>query len=511
MNKPRFRRWAIAVSAVLLPLLFAQAAQAISLIKIREVYPGANSDSYVELQAYGPFPFAGGTLPGKSLILFGADGTPTDSFTFTVHNELGASNTSFLVGDSGVEEAFGVTPDITDSQMNINPAGGAACWNVGDTPIDCVAWGDFSGREELVEFAGSEVGNPASPVGITPGKSLERTIAPNCSTWLEADDDTDDSATDFFETEPNPQPAGIFNPSESPCLEGMPDDTAVDQKPGDPSDSSSAHFTYAATGATSYQCKLDSFPRFTPCPDEGVDYSGLADGQHIFQVRALNASGPDRTPAKYTWTVDTVPPQATILSHPRPQSVGREASFTFSSSESSGGFVCSLDSAPASSCESGITLRSLSTGPHTFDIAAVDLAGNVQTPPAAYSWTVESSPPVTTIDSKPDDPSASSTALFTYHASRPDTFFECSLDGSGFASCPTDGATYAGLANGPHTFSVRAIDSDYDVEASPPSYSFTVGTPSRTTAKPNCKKGSKKKKVGGKVRCVRTGHHKRHR
>ena len=38
MNNPRFRRWAIAASAVLLPLLFAQAAQAISLIKVREVY-----------------------------------------------------------------------------------------------------------------------------------------------------------------------------------------------------------------------------------------------------------------------------------------------------------------------------------------------------------------------------------------------------------------------------------------------------------------------------------------
>ncbi len=511
MIRARYRRWAVAAAAVLLPLLFAQAAQAISLIKVREVYPGANNDSYVELQAYGPFPFAGGTLPGKSLILFTPDGTPTDSFTFTVHNELGADNTSFLIGDTGVEGAFGVPPDITDSQMNIDPAGGAACWNVGDTPIDCVSWGDFSGREKLVAFAGSDVGNPASPGGITPGKALERTIAPNCSTWLEADDDTDDSATDFFETGPNPQNAGLFNPAESPCLEGMPDDTAIEQKPSDPSNDSAAHFKYAATGATSYQCKLDNFPRFTTCPDGGQDYSDLGDGQHTFQVRALNASGPDRTPAKYTWMVDTVSPQATILSHPRPQSVGREASFTFSSSEPDGGFVCSLDSASASSCESGITLHSLSTGPHTFHVAAVDPAGNVQVPPASYSWTVESSPPVTTIDTKPDNPTANSTATFTYHASRPDTFFECSMDGSGFASCPTDGATYAGLANGPHTFRVRAIDSDNDVEANPPSYSFTVGVATTGPTKLTCKKGARKKKVKGKVRCVRTHRHqKRH-
>ena len=510
MIKPRYRRWAIAASAILLPLLFAQAAQAISLIKVREVYPGANNDSYVELQAYGPFPFAGGTLPGKSLILFTPDGTPTDSFTFTQHNELGADNTSFLIGDTGVEGSFGIPPDITDSQMNIDPAGGAACWNVGDTPVDCVSWGDFSGREALVAFAGTDVGNPASPGGITPGKSIERTITPNCSTWLEADDDTDDSATDFLERGPNPQNAGDFNFAETPCLSGMPDDTAVAQKPSDPSGSSSAHFTYAASTATSYQCKLDDFPRFTACPDEGQDYSDLADGQHTFQVRALNASGPDRTPAKYTWTIDTTAPQATIISHPRPQSVGREASFAFSSSESNTSFMCSLDSAPESSCGSEITLRSLSTGPHTFHVAAVDLAGNVQTPPASYSWTVDSSPPVTTIDSKPDNPTTSSTASFTYHANRPDTFFECSLDGSSFTSCPTDGATYAGLANGLHTFTVRAIDSDNDVEASPPSYSFTVGTPA-TPPKRTCKKGFRKKTVNGKARCARIRHHKRHR
>jgi hypothetical protein len=510
MIKARHRRWAAAAAAVLLPLLFAQAAQAISLIKIREVYPGSNNDSYVELQAYSNFFFAGDTLPGRSLILFTPDGTPTQSFTFTQHNELGADDTSFLIGDTGVEGAFGVTPDITDSQMNIDPAGGAACWNIGDTPVDCVSWGDFTGRERLVAFAGTDVGNPASPGGITPGKSIERTIAPNCPTWLEADDDTDDSATDFFETGPNPQPAGDFNFAETPCESGMPDDTAIGQEPSDPSDSSSAHFTYTATGATSYQCKLDSFPRFTACPEGGQDYSELSDGQHTFQVRALNASGPDKTPAKYVWTVDTTAPQATILSHPRPQSVGREASFTFSSSEPGSTFMCGLDSAPASSCESGVTLHSLSTGPHTFHVAAVDLAGNIQAPAASFSWTVESNPPVTTIDTKPDNPTSSSTAAFTYHASRPDTFFECSLDGSSYASCPTEGATYAGLASGSHTFSVRAIDSDGDVEANPPSYSFTVGTSSSTAPKLTCKKGSRKKKVNGRVRCARVRRHKRH-
>ena len=84
--------------------------------------------------------------------------------------------------------------------------------NVGDLPVDCVAWGAFTGQAALTEYAETSVGNPADPGGITPGKALERSIAPNCPTWLEAEDDTDDSATDFNEVAPNPEPAGFYDP-----------------------------------------------------------------------------------------------------------------------------------------------------------------------------------------------------------------------------------------------------------------------------------------------------------
>ena len=99
------RRWLVLVAAFVLPLLWASAAQAISLIKVREVYPGANNDSYVELQAYAGFTvFAGDLLIGKSLVLFDDEGTPTVRFTFTEKNDLGADDTSFLIGDTGVQE-----------------------------------------------------------------------------------------------------------------------------------------------------------------------------------------------------------------------------------------------------------------------------------------------------------------------------------------------------------------------------------------------------------------------
>ena len=133
-------------------------------------------------------------------------------------------------------------------------------------------------------------------------------------------------------------------------------------------------------------------------------------------------------------------------------------------------------------------------------MAAVDAAGNVQASPASYLWTVNADLPQTTIDAGPGNPTASSTPTFSFHANRPDTVFECSLDGGEFSSCPTSGATYLDLAKGVHTFHVRAVDSDGIVEASPPSYSWTIAAPKRQRP---CRKGQKKKVVRGVVKCVR--------
>jgi hypothetical protein len=510
----RQRRICLLIASVLvLPLLWAPAAHAISKIKIREVYSGTNDDSYVELEAFDYWGVAGQTLPGKSLVLFDPAGNPTIRFTFVKGDDLGSYNTFFLVGDTGVEQTFGLTPNVVDPDMEIDPAAGAACWNVGDTPIDCASWGAFTGEAKLEAYSESKAGNPAFPGGIPAGKAIKRTIAPNCPTWIEEEDDTDDSATDFFEADPEPHTPGNWPMEngefiEHECVSGMPDDTAIGQKPSPVANSGSAHFTYSATGATSYQCKLDTAPRYSTCPSSGQDYTGLAEGLHLFEVRALNGNGYDKTPAAYVWRVDTQAPLSQFLSHPGSQSFGRSAVFTFGSNEPTATFLCGLDTAPSSPCASGIKLTGVTTGPHTFNIVAVDAAGNVQATPTSYTWTVNADPPQTTIDAKPGNPSASTTATFAYHANRPDTVFECSLDGAAFSSCPTGGATYVGLAKGSHTFSVRAIDSDDVVEASPPSYSFSIAPPRRPRA---CRKGYRKKTVRGKAKCVKVRRHKRHR
>jgi hypothetical protein len=473
----------VAASAATVGLLIAApAAEAtFHLIKVREVYPGAGDDTgFVELQMY-----AGGQtqLSGHKMTVYNSAGALIHTSTFSSGVAHGENQRTILIGDSNVATVLRVAPDLVDSGLEIPAAGGAACWNAGGIPADCVAWGDFSGGVALHTATGTTAGSPVAPGGILAGEAILRTIAPGCPTLLEESDDSDDSATDFAVLPNSPNPRNnATTPTEHTCP-GAPN-TAIDDKPALNSPSAEAEFTYEAPTATSYECKLDA-ATFATCPNGAPQiYTGLADGTHSFQVRGVNASGPDPTPAAYTWTVDTVAPTATIASMPANPSPGASAAFGFHASESAS-FECSL--APVgqpdafSACTSVTTYKGLADGLYLFKVRATDAATNTGAP-ASYQWEVDNSlldttPPETTIDSKPADPSASSTASFSYRSNESGSSFECALDGAAFAPCPAAGISYASLANGPHSFQVRAIDPSSNVDPTPAGYSFSVAVP----------------------------------
>jgi hypothetical protein len=469
-------RLGLSLLVTALLLLTASPAQAtFHLIKVREVHPGTSDDSYVELQM-----FAAGQsfLSGHSMTLYDTSGSLVHSSTFASSVTNSANQQTVLVGDTGVQGAFGVAPDLLDSGLAIGAAGGAACWNAGGLPADCVAWGNFSGGAALQLATGTAVGSPVSPGGISAGKAIRRTIEPGCPTLLEESDDSDDSATDFSEV--SPAPRNDTSPISEHTCAGAPN-TAIDDKPPLRSNSGSAEFTYEAPTATSYECKLDA-TIFSTCPLGGPkEYTGLADGSHTFQVRGVNASGPDPTPASYTWTVDTTPPVATIDTHPADPSPGATAQFTYHApNEPGSSFKCSLDGALPSTCATGgMTYHGLADGEHTFTVEATDGAGNPQLGPTKFSWTVDNSvldetPPETTIEVVPPNPSESSSASFTYASNEPGSSFECSLDGAPFISCPASGISYSGLSGGSHSFQVRATDPSHNTDQTPAGYSFEV-------------------------------------
>ena len=69
-------------------------------------------------------------------------------------------------------------------------------------------------------------------------------------------------------------------------------------------------FTYS--GADAYECRLDGSD-WAACPASGQRYDGLADGAHLFEVRAISPTGvPDPTPATNAWRIDTTAPVVRI-------------------------------------------------------------------------------------------------------------------------------------------------------------------------------------------------------
>ncbi len=179
---------------------------------------------------------------------------------------------------------------------------------------------------------------------------------------------------------------------------------------------------------------------------------------------------------------DSTAPTVTIDSQSADLSASPAASFTFSADDSSGsgiaGFECKLDDGDFGACASPQAYDSLSDGSHEFEVRATDNAGNTGAA-AAFGWSIDTTAPVTTINAKPANPSASAAASFAFSAEdlagSGVAGFECKLDAGAFAACDSPQA-YKSLADGSHKFSVRAIDEAGNVEAEPASYAWSVDT-----------------------------------
>ena len=100
---------------------------------------------------------------------------------------------------------------------------------------------------------------------------------------------------------------------------------------------------------------------------------------------ALNT---DATPATRSFTVDVQAPNTTITSGPPVTSTDRTPTFAFSSTEQGGTFQCRLDNANFASCSSPKTYATQSRALHTFQVQAIDAAGNVDQTPAVWTFTI---------------------------------------------------------------------------------------------------------------------------
>jgi hypothetical protein len=247
-------------------------------------------------------------------------------------------------------------------------------------------------------------------------------------------------------------------------------ETTLTQKPAAYERLATAAFAFTTDSGTSYRCRLDA-AAFEACTTP-VTFAALAEGEHAFEVFAVDDAGnADPTPARWRWTVDLTPPDTTLTEKPAAITNATGATLAFTT-DTGAEFRCSLDGAPAAACTSPFAAAALAEGPHAFEVYAIDLAGNVDPTPARHEWVVDVTPPDTTITAKPAPAVAVADATFAFTTDT-GTTFACSLDGGAYEPCVSP-ATYAGLAEGAHTFAVRATDAAGNTDPTPDSYPWNI-------------------------------------
>jgi hypothetical protein len=171
------------------------------------------------------------------------------------------------------------------------------------------------------------------------------------------------------------------------------------------------------------------------------------------------------------------PPAPTIDSMPLNPSESGDASFSFSDMDLAVTFQCQLDNGGFAPCVSPTNYPGLSDGSHTFDVKAVDSLLN-ESDVTSYTWTIDTqAPPPPMIISGPEDPASVSDAHFVFSDSEDGVSFQCKLDAGDFSPCSGASAQdYSGLADGSHTFAVRAVDAAGNASDPTPPYTWMIDT-----------------------------------
>ena len=350
----------------------------------------------------------------------------------------------------------------------------------------------FGSNESPVTFQCSLDGAAFTTVGCTSGAALP-TQTPGSHTFQVR---AHDAATNFDAT-----PASI-----NFTVDTVAPDTTL-TGPSGPTNDATPTFAFGSNESpVTFECSFDGAAFTTTGCTSGAALPTQTQGPHTIGVRARDAAtNVDASPATSSYTVDTVLPDTTITLGPADGSTIDDPTpaFSFTSNEGSVTFQCSINGAAftAVGCTSGADLAPLAQGTNTFAVRARDAATNLDASPATRTFIVDTGPPETTIDSGPGEGSTTNDPTPSFGFSASETAqFECRVDGGGFAAC-TSGGDLATLADGPHTFAVRARDGVGNLDPSPATRTFSLDAtaPDAQVLKSKKKVKTKKKKAKAKL------------
>lgn len=226
-------------------------------------------------------------------------------------------------------------------------------------------------------------------------------------------------------------------------------------------------------------CKVDGG---TPVScSSGFVTASLADGSHTVVVTATDAAGNVGT-ATVTFNVDATAPDTTIDTHPPAFDNHTDASFTFSADDNGATFECNLDNGGWTTCTSPLSFSSLGEGEHTLQVRGTDSNGNVENPPASYTWTVDLTPPADPTISAPIDGSTITTDTPTITGKAdPGSKVTVTIDGQDFGPVTADvngdwSYPASHLDDGEHTVSAIAKDDAGNSSGASADVTFTIDT-----------------------------------
>jgi hypothetical protein len=223
------------------------------------------------------------------------------------------------------------------------------------------------------------------------------------------------------------------------------------------SNSDAKTFTFLANESAQFECSLDA-AAFATCTSP-ASLTALGEGDHRYDVRAIDAAGNQGLAVSYAWTVDLTAPQVQIgvtapaegLTNSKSVSVG------FTSNED-GTTYCSVDQAPSVVCTSPFVASGLSEGDHGLDITAVDLAGNISAV-AHLAWQMDFTAPMISLGAiLPSASSVINAQEISIAVNVPaGAVLQASVDGTAMMNA-SNPVALSNLVEGSHQISLQAID-----------------------------------------------------
>jgi hypothetical protein len=228
-------------------------------------------------------------------------------------------------------------------------------------------------------------------------------------------------------------------------------------------------------------CKIDSGSVVNDCPATWTAPSFLNDGEHTLTLTVQDTAGNTGT-AEIDFTVATTSPGAFLEETPESPS-GSTVSFEFMTPSElgpEGKFQCRVSANGGSfslwqTCTSPYSPVGLQGGLNTFQVRAVDSAGNSGSGPfvASHTWQVIGGTPGTTINASAVE---GASAAFSFSSDDGFATFECRLNDATWSVCSSP-KIYENLPYGQYNFQVRAVNQVGEIDPTPAVQIFESGVP----------------------------------